>query len=141
MSYAKALGGVGIGVAIGYLFDPVSGRGRRVRLRDQANSRIRRSLRGVRQQAKYQVGQAQGLAHAVTKRSPVDVDEPTLIQKVRSEAVGPSAVRSHAIEVQLDDGVVVLRGSEHDRDAILDLVERVESVPGVRQVRNEISTV
>lgn len=47
-------------------FDPVSGRGRRTRLRDQAAARVRRAGRSVGKKARYQVGRAKGLLHQAT---------------------------------------------------------------------------
>ena len=140
MRYARLLIGIALGAAIAYLFDPVSGRGRRSRLQDQAASRARKTSREVRQRAQYEAGRVQGLTHAVRGNTPVDLDAATLLQKIRSEAVGPSEAGTGAIDVDLADGVVVLRGTERDPAAIRDLVRRVERVPGVERVRNEIST-
>ncbi|MDX1747114.1 MAG: YtxH domain-containing protein, partial [Halobacteriales archaeon] len=91
---------VAIGAAVAYLFDPVSGRGRRARLADQAGARARETADQVRKRADYTAGQMRGAAHeAFNRRDDEPADDAELLQKVRSEAIGPSGVPTDGFEV------------------------------------------
>lgn len=129
-----------LGALVTYLLDPVSGRGRRARLRDQSAARLRDAAEETAARARYESGRIRGVMHELGDHdddAPADDDE--LLQKVRSEAVGPSGADAGDIEVNVEDGEVVLRGTMTDPGATRELVTRVESVTGVRRVRNEIS--
>lgn len=41
----------------------------------------------------------------------VQSDDVTLLQKVRSEAVGPSGVPTGSLQINIEDGVVIFRGT------------------------------
>lgn len=119
-----------------YLFDPVSGRGRRTRLRDQIYARARQGGRQAAKRARYRVGQARGAAHRAMPTRPGNgvIDDELLLQKVRSEALGPANAGS--VDVEVHSGVVVLRGA--DPGAERALVERIAAVNGVRRVDSRL---
>lgn len=127
------------GAVAAYLFDPNSGRGRRARLSDQAKARGRRTMQEVEKRTRYEAGRAQGLLHEMRAGVDYPADDAELLQKVRSEAVGPSPIGTSDIEIHVDDGEVVLRGTARDPDAVGDLVDRIRDVAGVRAVRNELT--
>lgn len=129
------------GAAIAYLFDPVSGRSRRARLSDQAAALGRRSVAEAERRARYEAGRVKGAVHEAGPDRDFPRDDAELLQKVRSEAVGPSTFSASEIEIHVDNGEVTLRGTSHDRGAENDLVRRIEDVTGVRQVRNELTHV
>lgn len=127
------------GAAAAYLFDPVSGRSRRARLSDQAAAGARRTADEAQTRARYEMGRAKGALHEMGPDTDYPTDDAELLQKVRSEALGPSRFASSDIEIHVDDGEVVLRGASRDLEAEKDLVQRIEHVTGVRRVRNELS--
>lgn len=137
-SILKWTGIAAVGAILAYLFDPVSGRGRRTRLRDQAASRARKGAEQVEQRARYEAGRAKGVMHAIRSEPREFVDAQTLVQKIRSEAIGPSPIPSADVEIDVEAGEVILRGASRDPAAIRDLVRRIERVTGVHGVRNEM---
>ncbi len=128
--------GGGIGATIAYLFDPDQGRSRRARIRDQSVARMRRSLSTLAKKAQYQAGRARGRVHdaMAAKRSQRSFDQETLLQKIRSEAVGPwkiGAAEPHDIHVEIDEEKVTIEGrvaSPNDRDRLREMVSNVEGV-------------
>lgn len=127
---------IGIGAAVGallaYLFDPDRGRSRRARLSDQAAARSRDLTETMRQTAEYQKGVAKGIIHDASEAFRPDnvYDDETLMQKVRSEALGYWD-GSDSIEIDITDGKVELSGSVPDsasHDQLLSLIRDVEGV-------------
>jgi osmotically-inducible protein OsmY len=127
---------IGIGAAVGallaYLFDPDRGRSRRARLSDQAAARSRDLTKTMRQTAEYQKGVAKGIIHDASEAFRPDnvYDDETLMQKVRSEALGYWD-GSESIEIDITDGKVELSGSVRDsasHDQLLSLIRDVEGV-------------
>jgi osmotically-inducible protein OsmY len=123
-----------VGAAVAYLFDPDRGRSRRAQLTDQARSQFRDTSKTLRNQAEYQAGVARGALHEATSSlEPERVfDEETLLQKVRSEALGHFP--SEAVEVDITDRTVQVSGSmpsEADRDELLETIHEVEGVDRV----------
>lgn len=124
--------GAMLGAALAYLFDPDRGRGRRARLSDQAAARGRDLSESVRQQAEYQKGVAKGIVHEASSalRSDKEYDDETLMQKVRSEALGYWDDDAD-IEIDITDGMVMISGSVRDtesRDRLLRLIRRIDGV-------------
>lgn len=138
-SFSKSLLGVLAGAAAAYLFDPVSGRSRRARITDQTAALARRSVDEAERRARYEAGRVKGAVHEAAPERDHPRDDAELLQKVRSEAVGPSPASTSDMEIHVDEGEVVLRGVSRDRQAEADLVQRIEDVTGVRRVRNELS--
>ena len=128
--------GGGIGATIAYLFDPDQGRSRRARIRDQMAARARRGLSTLAKQAKFQGGRARGLVHdaMAARRSERRFDDETLLQKIRSEAVGPwkiDATEPHDVHVEVDAEKVTIEGrvaSPNDRDRLREMVSNIEGV-------------
>jgi osmotically-inducible protein OsmY len=121
-----------IGAAIAYMFDPDRGRTRRARIADQAAARARDATAAVKAKAEYQKGVAKGIIHDVTEplRGEGIYDDDTLLQKVKSEALGywPD---SHEIEVDITNGMVRVSGTvakESDRENLIKLIRDVEGV-------------
>lgn len=121
-----------MGAAVAYLFDPDRGRSRRARLADQAAARARDAAGAVKTKAEYQKGVAKGIIHEVTEslRGEDAYDDDTLLQKVKSEALGywPD---SNGIEVDITNGMVRVSGTvstESDRENLIKLIRDVEGV-------------
>ena len=130
-SWMFAFGAV-IGAGIAYLLDPDRGRSRRARLADQAAARGRDAAETAKQAFEYQKGVMKGAAHDLADRFQPEAayDDETLIQKVRSEALGYWD-GSDSVEVDISNGVVTVSGSVHDteeHDRLLALIEDVDGI-------------
>lgn len=137
------IGSAAVGAGLAYLFDPDRGRSRRAQLSDQAKSQIRDATETVRAQAEYQAGVARGAFHeAASSVEPErQFDDDTLLQKVRSEALG--YLPSDAVEVDITDGTVQVSGSIPNSAAREELLGMIRDVEGVDEVedRLEVATV
>ena len=154
MRLRSILFGVGLGAAIAYLFDRERGAERRARLREQASSTAQRASES------FGAGQPMSVVAVAVERigsvrsrlggygdvlddAPVDdgtPDDATLVDRIRSEALGDPRVPAGEINVDVADGTATLRGELTDQ-ALIDLVvDRVRAVPGVVGVDNLLHT-
>jgi hypothetical protein len=126
--------GTMIGIVWGRLFDPISGRRRRAMLRDRTGAFFRRGGRKVGRIGSY----ARGFAKRVTHRreEPKDYDDATLADKIKSEIFRPADVPKGQININVQAGVVQLRGQVPSPEMIDDLEEQVRRIHGVREVEN-----
>jgi hypothetical protein len=69
-----------------------------------------------------------------------DYDDVTLARKVETELFRPADVPSGAISVNVNDGVVELRGELPDQAQIDELGNAARKVSGVKDVRNLLHT-
>jgi osmotically-inducible protein OsmY len=126
-------GGALLGAAAAYLADPERGRARRSEL-EQRGGRIARE---ATETARNVVEDGtQRLAGAVREATPElsSPDDAVLIERVRSEAIGPSKARNSAIVTTVEDGVVSVRGQVDAEEQRRDLIARIGDVDGVRHV-------
>ena len=124
-----------IGAALAYFFDPDNGRRRRKLVVDKAGRLIRQSSRGAHDAA----AQAQGLKAKAThlkEQEKPQPDDVTLARKVESEIFRSPDVPKGQINVNVEDGVVYLRGELEQPDLIEDLGAQARKVQGVRGVEN-----
>jgi osmotically-inducible protein OsmY len=124
-----------IGAALAYFFDPDSGRRRRSIARDKAGKYFRQAGR----QAQGASAQAEGLKQKATHRTEEPKPQPddvTLARKVESEIFRDEHVPKGQINVNVEDGVVYLRGELEERDLIKDLEAQARKVQGVLGVEN-----
>jgi osmotically-inducible protein OsmY len=78
-----------------------------------------------------------GRAWARRRRPAVDesaVDDATIEHRVLGDALPAAGVSADAVEVEVDDGVVVLQGEVEGSERADALVQKVAEVPGVRDV-------
>jgi osmotically-inducible protein OsmY len=127
-----------IGAAVAYFLDPDNGRRRRKEAIKRTGAFVRRrgseearAGRGVASQA---YGVKQKAAHR--QEQPKDFDDVTLARKVETEIFREPDVPKGKINVNVEEGVVVLRGEADQPEMINDLVEKARNVQGVRDVRN-----
>jgi osmotically-inducible protein OsmY len=131
--------GAVIGAGIAYLLDPDRGRSRRARLADQATARGRGAAKTAQQAFEYQKGVMKGAAHDLAQRFQPETayDDETLIQKVRSEALGywdgPDSV-----EIDITNGVVTVSGSVHDTAEHDRLLALIEDVDGITMIEDRV---
>src|SRR4051812_16527102 len=124
-----------IGAAIAYFFDPDNGRRRRAVAADKAGKYFRRAAT----QTQGAASQAQGLKAKATHRSEQEKEQPddvTLARKVETEIFRDAEVPKGQINVNVEDGVVFLRGAVNDESLIEALAEGARKVQGVREVEN-----
>jgi osmotically-inducible protein OsmY len=124
-----------IGAALAYFFDPDNGRRRRKLAVDKAG----RYLRKAGQQAQGVAAQAEGLKQKATHLSEQEKPQPddvTLARKVESEIFRDADVPKGQINVNVEDGVVYLRGEIGQPDLIKDLESQARKVQGVLGVEN-----
>ena len=128
-----ALGGA-LGALLAYFFDPQNGRRRRHVTLDRFRSGRRQAGRVGRGVAAEAYGLSQKVQHL--REEPKDFDDATLAQKVETEIFRPADVPKGRINVNVQNGIVQLRG-EVDRPELIDeLVDRTRDVQGVRDVEN-----
>ncbi|MGH3105274.1 MAG: BON domain-containing protein [Gaiellaceae bacterium] len=130
--------GAALGALIAFFFDPQSGGRRRALTRDRTAATIRRGRRTAAKTARDVTAEASGVVQAAQHRTeePKDYDDATLAQKVQSELFRDPDVPKGQIDVNAQEGVVVLRGELPSPELIDELVERTRSIQGVRDVEN-----
>jgi osmotically-inducible protein OsmY len=131
--------GVGLGAAAAYLLDPDRGRGRRARIADQAAAGARRVAHRAGQIGRLQVGRLAGLTEEFRHRgdAPPMLDDASLAMKVETELFRDPAVPKGQININVECGVVVLRGEVGDqklKKRIADLARGIEGIEGVRNL-------
>jgi osmotically-inducible protein OsmY len=131
-----------IGAAIAYFYDPVSGAGRRARLRDQAVSELRSRRERAEATSRHLSNIARGAMSEFASPGPdnTDPDDATISERIRSEVFGAADVPKDRIALTVVDGIAELRGELDSDEEIRMITERVSYVPGVREVRNLMRT-
>lgn len=134
-----AIGGAVAGAALAMLLDPDRGRSRRARLGDQAAASVRRGVRGAERATRRLQSEVSGrmtaMQHANDEGEPFP-DDVTLASKVQTELFRDPSVPKGSINVNVERGIVVLRGEVPDDTMRGELVNRVETMSGVWAVRN-----
>jgi osmotically-inducible protein OsmY len=132
-----ALGGV-LGALLAYFFDPENGKRRRHTTRDRAAGFFRSGAREAARAGRGVAAEAYGVSQKVQhlKEEPKDFDDATLADKIRSEVLRDPDVPKGKINVNVQEGVVQLRGEVPRLELIDELVERTRKVQGVRDVEN-----
>ena len=130
--------GTGLGAVLWFFFDPQSGRRRRNMTRDRVLAFFRRGSRKAERAGRAVAAEAHGVSQKVQHREeePKEFDDVTLARKVETEIFRDADVPKGQINVNAENGVVVLRGEVGTPEMIDDLVEKARSVQGVRDVEN-----
>ena len=71
---------------------------------------------------------------------PKEYDDATLAQKVQTEIFRDADAPKGQVDVNAEDGIVVLRGEVERPELIEELVEKARKVQGVRDVQNLLHT-
>jgi osmotically-inducible protein OsmY len=136
---AVGAAGVAAGVVAAFFLDPQAGKRRRAIVRDKAVSFARGAGRRARRMASYRAKQAKGVAHEAAPdrdREGRAIDDNTLADKVRSEVLRKPDLPSGAVNVNVEHGVVYLRGELPDSEKIERLVKHAAEVEGVGGVES-----
>ena len=129
------------GAATAYLLDPADGRRRRHVLRDRSARLLRRTGRTAGKRSRFALGHLRGVAaraRGIAARPERATDDRTVEQRIRSDALREAGVTTSDVDVQVEDGVAVLRGKVPERSLADDLVKRVRKVPGVAGVSDQL---
>jgi osmotically-inducible protein OsmY len=84
------------------------------------------------------VGKVKGAASSVTGGK--DYDDATLAHKVETELFRPADAPKGQVSINVNDGVVELRGELADQKQIDELGETARKIGGVKDVRNLLHT-
>lgn len=128
-----ALGALGM-----FFFDPRGGRRRRNALRDRVAAvprRLRRRLARKAGLVRARVGALTAKATHLRERRK-DWSDETLADKIRSEVFRDPTLPKGAVNLNVEDGRVVLRGEVAEPALVEELERRVRDVVGVREVEN-----
>jgi osmotically-inducible protein OsmY len=140
----KAVGAAGaVGLAAGYFLDPDSGKRRRHIARDRTLAVIRRGADRTRRQAGYRAGQVEGKVEAAKSKAGPEKPAPNdqaLAERVKSEIFQPADAPKGSVNINVEEGIVYLRGEVKRPEEIRKLVEEAGAVDGVRGVENLLHT-
>jgi osmotically-inducible protein OsmY len=131
--------GAAAGAAAAHFLDRESGARRRNTLRDQALAKARKGKSEAFRQADQAAGKAKGAAAGAMPSMPGKSEEPddiTLAHKVESEIFRDAAAPKGDVSVDVQKGVVNLRGTVADEQWIARLGEHAGQVDGVKGVNN-----
>jgi osmotically-inducible protein OsmY len=129
----------GAGALLLFFFDPVSGRRRRAQLGQRVPAFFRHRAREAERAARAAGATAYGLrqkASHLQEEPKEGLNDPTIKSKVESELFRDADVPKGQINVNVQEGVVQLRGEVKTSEMIDDLVDKARSVQGVRDVEN-----
>ncbi|HVM12506.1 MAG TPA: BON domain-containing protein, partial [Actinomycetota bacterium] len=130
----------GAGALVVYLLDPQRGKARRHQLRDRSTAVARQAGRRVARAGRYAgataVGLSRRLRHSRSGQPYAAPNDQTLAAKVESEVFRRVQVPKGSININVEEGVVVLRGEVGDAKQIAALEKAVNAVDGVRGVDN-----
>ncbi|HXM55248.1 MAG TPA: BON domain-containing protein [Candidatus Dormibacteraeota bacterium] len=128
--------GSAVGAAAAYFFDPDLGGARRARLQDELGARVRESRRVLESAARQLQGRAQGAVAELDTAAPWDDDDLTVLSRVESVLYGMPGFPKGAIESEVVDGRLILRGEVASPEQERDIVELASHVRGVAQVES-----
>jgi osmotically-inducible protein OsmY len=141
---SKAVGAAGAaGLAAGYFLDPDLGKRRRHVVKDRARALIRRGAATTRRQAEYRTGQVEGKVEAAKSKAGPEkpaANDQALAERVKSEIFQPADAPKGSVNVNVEHGIVYLRGEVKRPDEIRKLIEQAGSVDGVAGVESLLHT-
>ncbi len=137
MSTGKVLAGLATGAGLAYFFDARSGRRRRALLRDRTDHLVHAASEGVAKAGRDAANRGSGLVAEIASRfRKDDADERIVHERVRSR-LGRVCSHPHAVDVQVRDGCVELKGpilaTEYDR-----VLSTIRAIPGVKEIDDDL---
>ena len=138
-----ALGAALGGALAAFVLDPERGRARRARLTDQAAATARRAGAELGRVTRRAGSLGGGKLQALRNHGPAEPmpNDATLANKVESELFSDAEIPKGQININVEQGTVVLRGELASQDEIDQIEARVRHIPGVWEVRNLMHTV
>jgi osmotically-inducible protein OsmY len=131
--------GAAAGAAAAYFLDPDSGRRRRHLMRDQAVSKAKSGKQEAATTVSYAAGKAKGAVAGATPSMGdrlEDADDVTLARKVETEIFRDADAPKGQVSVDVQAGVVYLRGIVADESWIERLADEAKKVDGIKGVKN-----
>ena len=116
---------------------------RRRIVRDKAAATVRRGVDQAERTAQYAAGVAEGVAHEATqivRDEDREYDDTTLARKVESELFRPADAPKGSVSVNVQHGVVELRGEVKRPEQVEELGDAAARVVGVKDVHNLLHT-
>src|ERR671939_888676 len=116
----------GLGALLAYFFDPQNGKRRRHVSRDWLAGRARGGARTAARAGRGVAAEAYGIKQKAThlREEPKEFDDVTLARKVETEIFRPEYVPKGTINVNVENGVVYLRGEVDQPELVNELVEK-----------------
>lgn len=131
--------GAAAGAIASFLLDPARGRARRARLLDQGGAALRRGARHATQAVNRVRSDLEGRVSAIQAARDVSTrptDDGTLGDRIRSTVFRDGSLPKGDVNINVERGIVVLRGEIPDQATRERLVAEVEAVDGVWSVRD-----
>lgn len=138
VALAGLLGAAG-GAVASFLLDPTRGRARRARLADQGAAALRQAVRNGEQAVKQVRSTVDARVAAIRAGQTLQahaIDDATLTDRVRSIVFRGDDVPKGDLNINVERGIVVLRGEVPDEAMKARIVSEVEAVDGVWSVRD-----
>lgn len=135
---AVAAAGAALGGLVTFFLDPDRGRGRRSQTADRLAGLRRRSLRRFGRVARYAASTVGSLGERITHRTLIyrPPNDATLAAKVESELFRDSSIPKGRMNINVENGVVVLRGVADSNAQVERIVAATQAIAGVRSVRS-----
>jgi osmotically-inducible protein OsmY len=127
------------GALLAYFFDPENGRRRRALARQRIPAVFRNASKkagGVSSAASAQASAMKQKATHLKEEEKPQPDDVTLARKVETEIFRDADIPKGRINVNAENGKVVLRGEVEQAELIDDLEQRTKKVQGVQEVEN-----
>jgi osmotically-inducible protein OsmY len=124
---------------LAYFFDPENGRRRRAMARDRIPAlfgNASKKAEDVGVTATAQATAAKQKATHLKEEEKPQPDDVTLAHKVETEIFRDADIPKGRINVNAENGKVVLRGEVEEPELIKDLEQRTKKVQGVQEVEN-----
>jgi osmotically-inducible protein OsmY len=131
---------VALGAALAYFFDPDNGKRRRKVAVQRLAGASRRHGKQLRRGATSQVRAIKAKTTHLREEPKPQPDDVTLAHKVESEIFRHVEVPKGKINVNAENGKVVLRGEVDSAEMIEELVGKARKVQGVQDVENLLHT-
>ena len=137
-SVTRSVLGIALTAGAVYFFDPVSGRRRRVIVRDRCAQAARKLDRGTRDARHEAAHRLEGLTTRTKARFTRDQASDKAVRKHVLAALEEATTFPQAIDLTVDDGHVVLRGDvlAHEHQRVLD---EVREIYGVRIITDHLT--
>jgi hypothetical protein len=131
-----ALAGAAAGAALAFFLDPQRGRSRRARYLDQAGAMARDLMSGASRTARRVGSDAQGVGERLSHAGggAIMPSDAALSDKVESELFADPRIPKGKININVEEGVVVLRGEVDNSGEADELIRKAQRIPGVARV-------
>jgi osmotically-inducible protein OsmY len=131
--------GLGLGAVLEFLLDPRLGRRRRALVRDRVAATARRGWHRIGRIGRKATSDVAGMGERITHLSVAGVrsaDDAALKARVETELFRDPEVPKGRININVEDGVVVLRGELDRPGQITAIVAKARTIPGVADVES-----